>query len=96
MHVAVRENPIVNRLNKTKTEETNPDLAQTKNDRLQELRRREQSTKQARLKEEQRVAKERKEKKWQKDHAYDDIFSEENLAMTSNQDRDEGWESDFM
>ena len=47
-------------------------------------------------KEEARVAKERQEKKWQKDHAYDEMFSEENMAATSNQDRDENWEDDFM
>jgi hypothetical protein len=42
------------------------------------------------------VAKERQEKKWQKDHAYDAMFTEENMAGSSNQDRDEGWEDDFM
>lgn len=42
------------------------------------------------------MAKERAEKKYQKDHAYDDIFSEENMAGSSNQDREEGWEDDFM
>lgn len=47
-------------------------------------------------KEEALLAKERAEKKYQKDHAYDDIFSEENMLASSNQDRDEGWEDDFM
>ncbi|KAM5387297.1 hypothetical protein ACJA88_001649 [Fusarium oxysporum] len=51
---------------------------------------------QARKKEEARQAQEWKEKKWQKDHAYDDIFTEENMAGSSNQDRDENWEDDFM
>lgn len=40
--------------------------------------------------------KERQQLKHQKDHAYDDIFAEEALAASSNQDRDEGWEDDFM
>ena len=40
--------------------------------------------------------KERKELAWQRDHAYDDVFSEENLAMNSNQDRDEDFLDDFM
>jgi hypothetical protein len=47
-------------------------------------------------KEEARVAKERKELAWQRDHAYDDLHSEEALAMSSNQDRDANFEDDFM
>lgn len=47
-------------------------------------------------KEEARVAKERKEKKYQKDHKYDDLFTEDNMEGQSNQNRDEGWEDDFM
>lgn len=46
--------------------------------------------------EEARIALERKEKKWQKEHAYDDIFSEENMENSSNQNRDADWEDDFM
>jgi hypothetical protein len=40
--VAQRENPIVNRLNKTKVEKT-PDLGAEKEDRLKELRRKDQA-----------------------------------------------------
>lgn len=47
-------------------------------------------------KEEAKVQKERQEKKWQKDHAYDDLFTEENMEASSNQNRDETWEEDFM
>jgi hypothetical protein len=47
-------------------------------------------------KEEARIKKEREQLKHQKAHAYDDIFSEENMAGSSNQDRDEDWEDDFM
>ena len=47
-------------------------------------------------KEELRKAQEYKEKKWQKDHAYDDVFTEENMAVTNNQDRASDWEDDFM
>ena len=93
--VPQRENPIVNRLNKTK-EEKHPDLKQEKDDHLRELRKRDQAAQQQRRKEEARIAKERSEKKWQKDHAYDDIFSEENMEASSNQNRDENWEDDFM
>lgn len=47
-------------------------------------------------KEEARIAQERAEKKWQKDHAYDELFSEENIAASSNQNTGEDWEDDFM
>ncbi|KAK4086751.1 Coiled-coil domain-containing protein 25 [Purpureocillium lilacinum] len=93
--VPQRENPIVNRLNKTKVEKK-PDLKQERDDRLKELRRRDQAEMLQRRKEEARQAQEWKEKKWQKDHAYDELFTEENMAATSNQDRAENWEDDFM
>ncbi|KAG5997971.1 hypothetical protein E4U52_002272 [Claviceps spartinae] len=93
--VPARENAIVNRLNKTKVEKK-PDLKQEKDDRLKELRRRDVEAMALRRKEEAKQAQEWKEKKWQKDHAYDDIFTEENMAASSNQERDMNWEDDFM
>jgi hypothetical protein len=47
-------------------------------------------------KEEARIAKERKELAWQRDHAYEDMMTEDNLAQSSNQDRDEDFLDDFM
>jgi len=47
-------------------------------------------------KEEARIAQERKEKKWQKDHAYDELFTGEDPEEANNQDRGEDWEDDFM
>lgn len=38
---------------------------------------------------------ERKEKKWQKDHAYDDMFHEQDDDEANNQDRGD-LEDDFM
>lgn len=118
--VKQRENPIINRLNKTKVEK-HPDLKQEKDDRLRELRKRDTSAQQARVcisistmtkakgtcrqivltisqqkKEEARLKKEREELKRQKEHAYDFLNDEESMAATSNQDRDEDWEDDFM
>lgn len=46
--VKQRENPIINRLNKTKVEK-HPDLRQEKEDRLRELRKRDTSAQQARV-----------------------------------------------
>lgn len=47
--VPQRENPIVNRLNKTRVEKK-PDLKQEKEDRLRELRKRDQASMQLRVK----------------------------------------------
>lgn len=94
--IVQRENAIVNRLNKTRVEKMQPDLFQEKEEHLRQLRKREQAARQERKKEEAKVAKERSEKKWQKDHAYDDLFSEENMESSSNQNRPDNWEDDFM
>lgn len=93
--IAQRENAIVNRLNKTKVEK-HPDLREEKEQHLKELRKKDQAAVLARKKEEDRLKKERAEMKWQKDHAYDELFAEENMMNSSNQDRDETWEDDFM
>ncbi|KAK0705234.1 hypothetical protein B0H67DRAFT_674847 [Lasiosphaeris hirsuta] len=93
--VPQRENVIVNRLNKTKVEKY-PDLRQEKEDMLKERRRKETAIFQQRKKEEAKLAKERQEKKYQKEHAYDELFTEENMEGMSNQERDETWEDDFM
>ncbi|EFW98713.1 duf814 domain containing protein [Grosmannia clavigera kw1407] len=93
--VAQRENAIINRLNKTKVEK-HPDLREEREDHQRELRKRDQTAQLERKKEEARVAKERAELKYRKDHAYDDLFTEENMEITSNQNRDEDWEDDFM
>jgi hypothetical protein len=47
-------------------------------------------------KEEARVAKERKELAWRRDHAYDDVMTEENLEQNTNENRDENFLDDFM
>ena len=48
IHVVARENPIVNRLNKTKVEKF-PDLREEKEARLRELRKKDQSARDARV-----------------------------------------------
>jgi hypothetical protein len=47
-------------------------------------------------KEEARIAKERKELAWRRDHAYDDVMTDEHLEESSNQNRDENFLDDFM
>ncbi|CUS13438.1 unnamed protein product [Tuber aestivum] len=93
--VETRINAIVNRLNKTK-EERFPDLAEEKEEREREIRNRENKAMLERKKEEARVAREHREKAWQKDHAYDDVFTEDALEASSNQNRDAGFYDDFL
>lgn len=94
IHVPVRENAIVNRLNKTRIEKY-PDLRAEREADQKEKRKAE------RIKREEQKALDRKEKaerealKWQKDHAYEDLMKEEH--MRSNEEMDANYfEDDFM
>ncbi|CAG8978192.1 hypothetical protein HYALB_00011427 [Hymenoscyphus albidus] len=93
--ITQRENPIVNRLNKTKVERF-PDLAMEREEKLKALRKRDQGLRLERKKEEARIAQERKEKKWQKDHAYDELFTGNDPEEANNQYQDGNDSDDFM
>ncbi|OJJ49518.1 hypothetical protein ASPZODRAFT_127989 [Penicilliopsis zonata CBS 506.65] len=93
--VRQRENPIVNRLNKTRVEKF-PDLMAEKEEHLKKKRREERKISDQKKAQEKKEKKEREQLKWQKDHAYDDLFSEENMLQSSNQDRDADFLDDFM
>ena len=94
VHVAVRENAIVNRLNKTRVEKF-PDLRAEKESDQREKRKVERIAREQQKARDREERKQREELRWQKDHAYDDVMREEN--MVSNQDRDAGFhEDDFM
>lgn len=93
--VAERENPIVNRLNKTKVEKF-PDLRAEKEEYAKVQRREERKVREEKKNREKQEKKEREQMKWQKDHAYDDMFTEENLEASNNQDRHPNFEDDFM
>lgn len=94
IHVPARQNPIVNRLNKTKVEKF-PDLYAEREADQREKRKAERLGREAQKAKDRQEKVEREQKKWQKDHAYDDMFREEN--MISNEDRDAGfYEDDFM
>jgi hypothetical protein len=94
VHVPVRQNAIVNRLNKTR-EEKYPDLGAEREAKQREKRKAERIERE-KLKAKERDERQRREElRWQKDHAYDDMMREED--MVSNQDRDAGfYEDDFM
>lgn len=93
--VRARDNPIVNRLNKTRVEKF-PDLRAEKEDFLKQKRQQERKTRDQKRDVDKQEKREREQLKWQKEHAYDDMFSEENLAGSSNQDRDADFYDDFM
>lgn len=93
--VPARQNPIVNRLNKTRVEKF-PDLATEKEENLKEKRLAERKIREERKAEEKREKKEREELRRRKEHAYDDLMTEDNLNMSSNQDRDSDFLDDFM
>lgn len=95
IHVPTRQNPIVNRLNKTRVEKF-PDLREEKEEYLRQKRHAERKAREERKLQEKREREERERLKWQKEHAYDDLMSEENIAKSSNQDRDPNFLDDFM
>ncbi|KIW44538.1 uncharacterized protein PV06_02998 [Exophiala oligosperma] len=94
VHVPVRQNAVVNRLNKTRVEKF-PDLRAEKDTDQREKRKVERIAREQQKARDREERKQREELRWQKDHAYDDMMREEN--MVSNEDRDAGfYEDDFM
>ena len=94
--VPVRQNAIINRLNKTRVEKS-PDLNAEREEDRREKRKVERTAREERKRAEKKEMEEREVKRYLKDHAYDDIFNEDDIAASSNQDR-EGWnpEEDFF
>ncbi|KAI6843178.1 DUF814-domain-containing protein [Hortaea werneckii] len=95
VYVQQRENAIINRLNKTR-EEKHPDFRAEKAEREKDIRRRERMAAQDKKQQDRKKAEEYAQQKWQKDHMYDDLHTEDNMAMSSNQDRDADFLDDFM
>jgi hypothetical protein len=94
IHVATRQNVIVNRLNKTR-EEKFPDLRAEREVDQREKRKAERLEREKQKALDRDERKKREELRYQKDHAYDDLMREEN--MVSNQDRDSNfYDDDFM
>ncbi|OGM39135.1 DUF814 domain protein [Aspergillus bombycis] len=93
--VRQRENIIVNRLNKTRAEKY-PDLMAEKEESLKKKQREERKIRGEQRAREKQEMREREQLKWQKEHAYDDLMSEENIQGSSNQDRDPDFLDDFM
>lgn len=92
VHVATRQNPVVNRLSKTRTIASADTLFAEKEAHLAELRQKAREKAKEVRKEEERVKRERKEEKWKREHAYDELMSGE-----GGRSNEEGWdEEDFM
>ncbi|KXT06515.1 hypothetical protein AC578_6096 [Pseudocercospora eumusae] len=89
--VAKRENAVVNRLNKTRVEKW-PDLRAEREERDREERKKERIAAQERKREDAELAEERARLKWQKEHMYDDVHTED--QMRSNEDGFD--DDDFM
>src|SRR3954452_870984 len=85
--VPVRQNSIINRLNKTK-EEKFPDLHAEREEDLREKRKVERMAREDKKRAEKKEREERELKRDQKDHADDDIVNEEDIAGNSNQGRE--------
>ena len=95
IHIPTRQNPIVNRLNKTKVEKLFPDLRAEREADQRDKRKAERLQREEQKAKDRDEGKRRDELRWQKDHAYDDLMREEN--MVSNEDRDSNfYEDDFM
>ncbi|KAJ5359885.1 hypothetical protein N7517_009076 [Penicillium concentricum] len=95
VYVKQRENPIVNRLNKTRVEKY-PDLRAEKEEDAKKKQRGDRKTRDEERAKEKKKQQEYERLKWQKDHAYDDMFTDENMERSNNQDRDEDFLDDFM
>jgi hypothetical protein len=93
--VPARQNPIVNRLNKTRVEKF-PDLRAEKEEIMKQKGKEDRKAREERKLAEKKEKQERERLKWQKEHAYDDLFTEENMHESSNQDRDADFLDDFM
>ncbi|EGE08261.1 hypothetical protein TEQG_07189 [Trichophyton equinum CBS 127.97] len=93
--VPQRQNPIVNRLNKTRVEKF-PDLRAEKEEYLAQCRKEERKAREEKKALEKKERRERDELRWQKEHAYDDLMSPESVQQSNNQDRGEDFLDDFM
>lgn len=93
--VPTRENAIVNRLNKTRVAKT-PDLRAERDEFVKKKQREERKVRDEQRARDKQEKREREQLKWQKEHAYDDLLSEENLEQSNNQNRDPNFLDDFM
>ena len=93
--VPARQNQIINRLNKTRVERF-PDLQREKEEDLKQKRRAERLHREEKKALEKLEKEKREQEKWQKDHAYDELMTEDNVAASNNQGREADFLDNFM
>ncbi|TKA24946.1 hypothetical protein B0A50_06044 [Salinomyces thailandicus] len=86
---------VVKSLEKTRREAW-PDLKAEREGRDREVGRGERRIREGVKKEEQKLAEEHARLKWQKEHMYDDLHTDDNLQTSSNQDREADFLDDFI
>ncbi|MCJ1263953.1 hypothetical protein MMC22_003824 [Lobaria immixta] len=91
-----RLNATINRLQKTRAVVDADELPALKETHLAGLRARANAAKKALRKEEERVARERKEDKWRREHAYEELMHADDGGSVGRSN-EQGWdEDDFM
>lgn len=94
IHVSKKDNAMLNRLNKTKSEVTTDAFVQEQEAMLQQWEREKKKAERKYEQEKQFLAKEhQKQKAFNKD-PYAELFTEENLRASSNEFRNENWVED--
>lgn len=94
VHISKKENAIVNKLNKTKTEMSTEAFAQQQDEMLKEWTRNKKELQRKQEQNEREVSKQYEEQKAFNKDPYASMFSEENLRASSNEFRNENWVED--
>lgn len=94
VHLKTKETGILNRLNKTKKEEF-PDLEKIKSIHESKTFKEAKEAKIAREEAARAQEEDRAAERYRKKHAYDDLFTEENVRHSSNECRADNYEDDF-
>lgn len=97
-HVVTKKNDILNRLDKTKQirKEEQADLEDAKIEHEEQIRRRHQD--EYRIQHKKDLEKQRyyKQLAQEQNRSYDELYDDDLLAQSSNKNRGEDWEDDFM
>lgn len=91
IHVAKKENPILNKLNKTKTEVSTEQFSKEQDELMKNWKRQKKDLERQMEQEKLELAKRFEEEKKTKEDPYASLFSEENLRASSNEFRNENW-----
>ncbi|KAM3123928.1 hypothetical protein CJJ07_005125 [Candidozyma auris] len=91
IHVAKKENPILNKLNKTKTEVSTEQFSKEQDELIKNWKRQKKDLERQMEQEKLELAKRFEEEKKTKEDPYASLFSEENLRASSNEFRNENW-----